>query len=183
MAVKLDIRGDNRAILKDMTRCEKKKVPRATVQAINKTGNWFRGKVARQAANVLNLKLKLMRSRIVWLLASKRTFTGVLKVRHRSISWRHIGGRKIKGGVKAEGGRFAQSGFIAPDKGGTKRPFVRKGQAKKRKPPHYGHLPIRALVVFVRRPMLDAADSWFDQCPRHYRKEFSGILRRLFARP
>lgn len=136
----ITVRGDIKAITRDLNHLQRRVVPAATLSAINKTGAKIRTQVVRQVAADSRVPQKFVRRRIRLLRANRRQHspTAVIDVWSMPIlAWKLGKTRRYPGGIKARQFRFPNA-FVARMRSGHIGIFKRKGEK---------HLPIKEQTV------------------------------------
>lgn len=99
---------------------------------VNKMAAWAKTRSVRELSSELRMTQRIIRRR----LRATRTRQSAQGVQASvwygtlPVSLIHLGARKAKGGVRAQGGRFVQSAFIARGRGGREQVFKRKGRER-----------------------------------------------------
>lgn len=97
-----------------------------------KMAAWLRAKSVKGLADHLSIGQKVMRRRLKSFRLTRLPQGGQITVWYGldPIALIYLNARQNRRGVAAMGGRFVQSGFIAPTKGGGRQVFRRRGRAR-----------------------------------------------------
>lgn len=188
MSVRLDIRGDTKAVLKDMEKLTKKEIPRATVTALNRTGNAVMSRTARSVARQTKVKAKTIRKRMPKQRANKRTmsfkfrtFTQGIPV-HSQFTPTQLSSNiktrraRVQGkyGVKWRGTTFPGSFVATPRRGGKPVVIQRKGQSR---------YPTKTVTVEVQNTFNRTAKRMTGLVgPKIFRKEFRNSAKFILSK-
>lgn len=188
MTVKLDVRGNSKDIQKDLQKLRRDEIPRATVTALNRTGNSVMSRTARITSRRTRVKAKSIRKRMPKTRASRRNMTFAFKTYSQGIPVHSqftpaqlstsLKTRKArvqgKQGVRWKGTTFQGSFVATPRRGGKS--VVIKRKAKER-------YPTKTVTIDVR--------DTFDRVARHstkligpkiFQKEFANATRLILMR-
>ena len=129
MALKIDVRGDVKAILRDLNAIQRRHVPRATVRALNRTMSWVRTQAKRKLAAHLQIQAGVASKQMRITKAKLGYRSALLSLNTRPISAIRLKARETATGVRA--GRHAFPGaFIATGVGGHRHVFKRTGERR-----------------------------------------------------
>lgn len=149
------VKGDTKAVMKDLGKLRKKEIPRAQSAALNRTSQQLITRVRRRLAKAANVQQKILKGRIVRKRKARATRPeAVIEVRHQGIpvSDKYFKPRQTARGVKA-GRRVFEGAFVigADHKGKTR--GKDKGRRKRRGEASGG------VLSFLRRPTSPTAKS------------------------
>lgn len=172
--LRLDVRGDMRAVQQHLRYVDKDVIPKAAAYALNRTGRTATRLAISRIAGALRLPAKLLRERLRarkarWV---SLTYTITFKRATAGIPWIKLNAREQKTkrgvgrGVGASGGRRDPHAFIARGTGGRTHVFYRKG-------PNARPIDVR------KQPLQPIADETFDWA---INVEGRGLFGKLFAR-
>ena len=123
------VRADVRRLGRDLTRVQKRIVPKVAAQALNRTARGVKTESVRAVAQSKAVKNKLIRGRItIPKKANERKLKTHLRVRGHAIPLIVPGAAaEVKKGARA-GRRYVEGGFIAAGKKGKQNIFKRLGR-------------------------------------------------------
>jgi hypothetical protein len=104
---------------------------KALNSTLTKMAAWLRSKSVKGLSAELQIQQKVLRRRLRAFRISRHPNGGQITVWYGldPIALIYLGARQTRAGVSAMGGRFVQSGFIAPTQGG-RQVFKRRGKAR-----------------------------------------------------
>lgn len=127
--IDIDVRADGlQQIALDLAATEQQ-ATKALRSTLNKMAAWLRAKSVKGLSQELAIGQKVMRRRLKSFRLTSRPGGGQVTIWYGldPIALIYLNAKQTKKGVSAMGGRFVQSGFIAPVKGG-RQVFKRRGK-------------------------------------------------------
>jgi len=175
-----DIMGSTRALQAHLTATQKKHIPRAKVFAVNRVATRVKSRATKRVAAEKNIRpAKIVRKRFHVRRATWRRQWASVSVFLRPVSWKSLGAKQNKRGVRAKGGRFRAGGFMGPKPGLVA--IKLRGHAFVRE--ETDRTPIEKLVVEVEGTARRVTDRLVKVAARRwFRKEFEHDLNRRIKR-
>ena len=130
--VNLDIDADQLHSVIDALAATERQAQQALNSTLPKIAAWMRGKSVKGLAGVTNVPQKVIRRRLKTFRLSKSASGSSITLWYGldPVGMIYLNAKQGSGGVRAYGGRFVKSGFIATPSNGKRQVFKRRGTAR-----------------------------------------------------
>ena len=149
MPIAIEVKAEIKQATRSLDRLQRRVVPKATYQALNRTAATVRTRVRRRLAVFMNIVQKEIKDALILKKASRNHLVATVIATGRSLPLTKFKGtRQLKAGVvsRIHGRRVLRKGtFLATVESGHRGAFRRKG-GRRGPPPHRSELPITQLV-------------------------------------